>query len=114
MNENNGLPLVAPKIAPKLDPNFRPAVLANREYQKRVEESGQAVPLEIAIERNESSVSRYSTKVFPTEHPSAKGNFTYIERLIKFLLWSQGGKKIYIHGPVELTDALSRIHLHYS
>lgn len=111
MYEYNGLPLLEPKITPKLDPHFRPAVLANHEYNRQVEESGDGVPVDIALERSQNSISRFSTKVFPTDHPSAKGNFIYVERLIKFLLWSRGAGKIYLSGPSDLADRLAQ---HYT
>ena len=106
MEENNGLPLVAPKIVPKLDPDFRPAILANREFRRRTKDSGRAVPVEIALEQDKDSVSRFRTDVFPQDHEMSKGNFTYLERWLKFLLWSRGAGKIYFSGPSELASQL--------
>ena len=106
MEDNNGLPLIPPKIVPKLDPQFRPAVLANNEYRRLLSESGSAVSVDIALERGEDSVSRFHTQVFPQTHEMAKGNFTYIERWLKFLLWSRGAGKIYFAGPAELASQL--------
>ncbi|MCP4362657.1 MAG: hypothetical protein GY796_32030, partial [Chloroflexi bacterium] len=45
------LNLVKPNFVPPLDEEYRPAVLANRQFQKKVEASGQGVPLIIALER---------------------------------------------------------------
>ena len=41
----NALTLVRPRLIPPLDPDFRPAVLANRAFQKEVADSGVGVPL---------------------------------------------------------------------
>ncbi len=45
------LTLIPPRFVPPLDPDFRPAVLANRAFRAEVEASGQGVPLVIALER---------------------------------------------------------------
>src|SRR3972149_3330860 len=89
--------LVPPRFPPPLEPEFRPAVLANRAFQKEVDAVG--VPLVIGLERDRGQVSRFETRVFPQDHPQAAGNFRYVERLVKFLLWQRGGRKVYIGGP---------------
>jgi predicted NBD/HSP70 family sugar kinase len=104
---NEGLKLVAPMITPVLDSNFRPASLANRAFRHTVEASGSALPVGIAIEQADGSVFRFDTKVFAESHPSAVGNFRYLERFIKFLLWSRGGFRIYFDGPATLHARLA-------
>lgn len=94
--------LVKPRFVPVLDPGFRPAVLANRAFLAEVDASGVAVPLAIAVERDQNRVSRFDTRVFPLDHPRAAANFYYLERLLKFLLWQWGGWKVTVGGPVEL------------
>jgi predicted NBD/HSP70 family sugar kinase len=89
--------LVTPRFLPPLEPEFRPAALANRAFQKEVESIG--VPLVIGLERDQGQVSRFETLVFPQDHPQAAANFRYVERLVKFLLWQRGGYKVYIGGP---------------
>jgi predicted NBD/HSP70 family sugar kinase len=106
MNSNNGLPLIAPRITPVLDPAFRPAALANRAFREETRASKNAV--EIALEQADGSVFRFKTKVLPDGHPHAAGNFTYIERMVKFLLWSRGGFRIYFDGPKPLGEALQK------
>lgn len=94
--------LVPPLFLPPLEPEFRPAVLANRAFQKEVEAFGvPAVPsteLVIGLERDRQQLSRFETRVFPEEAPQAAANFRYVERLVKFLLWQRGGYKLYIGG----------------
>ncbi len=98
--------LIKPKFTPVLDPAFRPPVLANRAFLAEVEQSGAAVPFLIAVERDQSRVSRFDTKVFDLRHPRAAANFFYVERILKFLLWQFGGWKVTIHGPAELVRYL--------
>lgn len=111
MNEKPGLKLIEPSITPVLDSGFRPAVLANHAFREAVKASGQSVQVTIALERRPGSVSRYSTEIFASEHAESHQNFQYIERLIKFLLWSRGGAKIHFAGPKELGE---RLQQHYA
>ena len=107
MNWNNGLRLIAPRLTPVLDPSFRPAVLANRLFREQVRASRNPVQVGLAIEQSDGSVSRFSAEIFADNAPEAAGNFSYLERLIKFLLWSRGGFRIYIAGPVSLANKLA-------
>lgn len=107
---NMELPLVVPRFVPPLDPNFRPAVLANAAFRRQVE-AACPVPVELALERADGSVSRFDTRVLPEYHPGAAGNFCYLERLLKFLLWSRGGFKVHFGGPASL---FSRLREHYA
>ena len=99
---NDGLRLIAPKITPILDPLFRPASLANRAYREEVAASGGGMPVRLALEQADGSVFHFNTFVFPERHPSVAGNFRYLERFTKFLLWSRGGYRIYFDGPANL------------
>jgi predicted NBD/HSP70 family sugar kinase len=107
MNLNNGLPLVAPKVGAVLDPNFRPAVLANRGF---LAEIGAGVPVGFAIEQADGSIFHFRTKVAAPTHELAAGNFTYVERLAKFLLWSRGGFRIHFEGPDDLAERLANYY----
>jgi predicted NBD/HSP70 family sugar kinase len=103
---NVGLKLIAPRVTPALDPFFRPAALANRAYRERVGEKG--VPIRLALEQADGSVFRFETRVFPEGDAEAASNFTYMERLIKFLLWSRGAWRIHFDGPAYLHELLQR------
>jgi predicted NBD/HSP70 family sugar kinase len=107
MNNNNGLPLIAPRITPILDPSFRPAVLANRAFRLEIRKSSRPVPITVALEQADGNISHFSTEVFSETHPGASGNFTYLERLVKFLLWSRGGYRIHFQGPAVLAERLA-------
>jgi len=91
--------LVEPNITPPLDKDFRPAVLANRNFLEEVAASRVGIPLLVGLERSDGYISHFTTQVFPEEHAFAKSNLKYVERVVKFLLWQKGGWKIYLGGP---------------
>ena len=107
MNVNDGLPLVAPRLTPVLDPWFRPPVLANRVFREQVRAAKGAMPVGLALEQADGNVSQFLTEVFPDAHPGAAGNFTYLERIVKFLLWSRGGFRLHFQGPARLAAKLA-------
>jgi predicted NBD/HSP70 family sugar kinase len=100
--------LVKPRFSPPLDEGFRPAVLANRGFEREV--AGVGVPLVIGLERDHGYLSRFETKVFPEDHPQAETNLYYVERLVKFLLWQRGGYKVYVGGPPSITKHLKKCY----
>jgi predicted NBD/HSP70 family sugar kinase len=106
MKSNNGLSLPAPRIAPPLDPNFRPAVLAFRAFQDSAARSGAPQPVLLGLEQADGSLSRFETTIHPAGVPGSEGNYVFLERLIKFLLWSRGGYRIYFAGPKALGEKL--------
>jgi predicted NBD/HSP70 family sugar kinase len=101
----NGLRLVRPRVVPALDPDFRPAVLANRAFREAARR--QPAPVRIAVERVDG-VSLLDTLVAGASLPEAAGNFAYIERLVKFLLWSRGGWKVWFNGPADIGRRLQQ------
>jgi predicted NBD/HSP70 family sugar kinase len=108
MDTNNGLPLVPPRVPPVLDSAFRPAILATRAFRTLVDATPGAVPVGLALEQADGSVFRFDVRVLPESHPQAAANGTYLERFVKFNLWSRGGWRISINGPVSLAKHLSR------
>ncbi len=110
MNENNGLSLVAPRVRPVLDAQFRPAVLANRAFREQARQSKNPLPVRLALEQTDGSVYHFNTDIFSENAPEAAGNYTYVERTLKFLLWSRGGWRIYFDGPAALA---ARLTTHY-
>lgn len=93
-------------VKPELDHDFVPAFLWNREFRKRAANNRRDVS--IAIERENDSVSRYDT--FITADLNSELNLFYLERLIKFLIWSKGGWKILISGADDLVPKLQKIY----
>ncbi len=103
-------PLVAPAHVPPLDPDYRPAVLANLAFQRDVAASGVGVPLVIGLERTHGALSRFATMVFPKDHPRANDNLFYVERIVKFLLWQRGGWKVYIGGLRDIGEHITEVY----
>jgi predicted NBD/HSP70 family sugar kinase len=108
--------LVAPAIQPPLDPGFRPAVLAQRAFQREVEESGASRRLVFGLERPGGWVSRYEMRVFgddpacPAGQDRAAANLFHAERVLKFLLWQRGAWRVFVGGPRAIGEALRRIY----
>ena len=86
---------------PPLDSEFIAPVLFNRAYAERAA-SGQ--PLILALERESGLVSRFETRILEGDPDTQR----YIERIVKFLLWSRGGWKLTVGGSASITDFLSR------
>ena len=110
MHMSSAFTLIAPAFVPPLEPEFRPAALANRAFRREVAASGQGVPLVIGLERSDGAVSRFETVAFPDGHPRAVANLVYAERLVKFLLWARGGWKVTIGGPRGVGDHIARTY----
>ncbi len=107
MSHDNAFPLVAPKCAAVLDPQFRPAALAMRAFAEQVRRSGQPQPVRIGLEQADGAVHHFRTEVLPEDNALAGANFRHVERIVKFLLWSRGGRKIYLDGPSGLAERLA-------
>lgn len=102
---------VQPAVVPPLDPGFVPAVLRNRAFGKLAQATGHAVPLRLALEQADGSVSHHETVILPASHPlAATENFPHVERLLKFLLWAWGGFRIHVDGPADLVAALRQYY----
>jgi predicted NBD/HSP70 family sugar kinase len=83
---------------PALDPGFLPAVLWNRAYHARVRATGASVELGIALVRQDGTTFTHRTRILPPTAAHAALNQTYVERLVKLLLWQKGGCTILVKG----------------
>lgn len=79
------------KNVPVLDDEFIPFGVWMREYLKEATH-----PIAVAVEREDGLVSVRESAIRGPEFFDA--NLKYVERLIKFELWSIGGFKVYITG----------------
>ena len=95
------------KFSPPLDPGFQPAVLWNRDYVAAAKKSGRAVPLVIGLERECGLISRFETVV---DAGGGAETMRYVERLVKFLVWSRGGWRIWVGGPGKIGEHIQRCH----
>lgn len=100
---------IQPKFIPELDPGFVPAALWNRAFRRLAERQG-AVPLVLAVERADGSVSRYDTVALPESSADFALNLRYAERIVKFLLWQRGGWKVYAGGPRAIGEHLRAVY----
>ncbi len=96
-----------PAISAPLDPGFLPAILFNREYVRTVKASGKGVPLVLGLERENGLVSRFETTVSPTADART---LRYVERMVKFLVWSRGGWKLHFGGPVSIGESIRKTY----
>ncbi|MFA7372440.1 MAG: ROK family protein [bacterium] len=101
---------IKPKFVPPLDQDFVPASLINRKFRELVKASGGGIPLKLALERADGSISTYSTLVFKSDSPYAQANLPYVERIVKFLLWQRGGWKVYVGGPADIGEYIKKTY----
>jgi predicted NBD/HSP70 family sugar kinase len=93
---------VKPKFVAPLDPGFSPLVLARREYQRKVETSTSVADCALVIERHDNLRSRFDFQVLEPDDRNIGKTYQYVERMLKFLLWSRGGWKVIFAGPDEI------------
>jgi len=104
------LQIAPPKRVPALDTAFQPIVLWNHSFLQTVSASGQGVPLAIALERSDGSVSVFESRVFAEGHKLAAANLPYAERLVKTLLWQRGGYSVTVGGPRSVGEHIRRAY----
>lgn len=92
--------LPTPQFRPSLDSEFVPACLYNRAYRKILASTapdGRAT-LCIAVEREAGLTGRHDVEILTASEYQAP-TIRFVERHLKFVLWSQGGWKVIVHGP---------------
>jgi predicted NBD/HSP70 family sugar kinase len=92
---------------PALDAQFRPAALAVRAFGEQARQTGAPQAVRLALEQTDGSIHHFTTEVFPEGAALAAANYAHVERLVKFLLWSRGGRKIYFDGPTAIAAQLA-------
>ena len=90
--------------APKLDPTFIPFGVWREAYLE-----GATKPLAIALEREKGRVSVHKTFIHGTPEMQ-EADYRYVERYVKFLLWSTGGFRVSICGCSELAQKLQKAY----
>ncbi len=88
------------KHIPELDPGFIPFGVWAESYLKEAHQ-----PLAIAVERQGGQISVRHTFIHGTPD-MAQADYRYVERMVKFLLWSIGGFRVYICGCSEIARKL--------
>ena len=92
------------KHRPKLDPDFIPFGRWMTEYKK-----GAAHPIAIAVERNDGLVSVRRAHIH-NRPETAQADLRFVERYMKFLLWSIGGFRVYICGCSHIAKQLQQVY----
>ena len=92
------------KHLPKLDPQFVPFGLWREAYLKTATQ-----PVAIAIERDRGQISVHRTCIHGTE-AMKEADYRYLERYVKFLLWSVGGFRVSICGCSSLAKRLQKAY----
>ena len=92
------------KHTPKLDPQFVPFGVWRAAYLKDAKK-----PIAIAVERDKGRVSVHHTCIHGTPE-MAEADYRYVERYVKFLLWSIGGFRVSVCGCSELAQRLKKAY----
>ena len=92
------------KHIPELDPGFIPFGVWAESYRKAA-----AQPLSIAVEREAGHISVRHTHIHGTAE-MAEADYRYVERYVKFLLWSIGGFRVSVCGCSELAQRLQKAY----
>ena len=92
------------KHLPELDQGFIPFGVWSEAYLK-----GATQPLAIAVERDKGHISVRRTRIYGTTE-MAEADYRYVERFVKFLLWSIGGFRVYICGCSEIAQRLKKAY----
>ena len=92
------------KHIPALDPEFIPFGIWADAYRKEAK-----MPLAIAVERNNGYISVRNTFIHGTE-AMLEADYRYVERYVKFLLWSIGGFRVYICGSSPIAQRLQKAY----
>ena len=86
---------------PELDPGFIPFGVWMDAFLDKA-----TIPIRIAVERENGKISVFQSKI--RENAFAEANIRYVDRLVKFLLWSVGGFRVYVCGCDTQTAELAR------
>jgi len=97
------------KRVPELDPGFVPAVMWNRAFVAYAKANGGS-PYGICVERPDGSRSTFRTWIQRNEGVGRELNGLYLERLVKFLLWSRGGMRVLLGGDREAGEHIRTVY----
>lgn len=91
------------KNIPELDPEFTPILQFNRAFLKNAKK-----PVSIAVERADGQMASCQTMLHE-EPEMAEANHYYIDRLVKTMLWLQGGFRVYVNDK-DIYEYLSSVY----
>lgn len=91
------------KNIPELDPGFTPLLQFNRAFLKNATK-----PVSVAVERADGQMAACHTKLH--EDPKmVQANCYYMDRLVKTMIWLQGGFRVYVNDK-DIYDYLSSVY----
>lgn len=99
-----------PKYRPPLDPGFVPAWSWRRAYAELVASTVGCVCVTVALAQPDGAVSVFRTRMLPETRDYAGLNLHYLERTLKFLLWSRGGLRVFIAGAPFTAQRIASIY----
>jgi predicted NBD/HSP70 family sugar kinase len=97
-------------IEPILDPKFMPAALWTRAYRSMCATSAAAHEVAIALERPDGTTYVRRTQLLPHEGESIALNRKHLERLVKSMLWLQGGSRLSIGGDAAMAAYIGQVY----
>ena len=92
------------KNTPELDPDFFPLHRYNEAFLVGAEK-----PIGIAVERTDGQMASVRTRIHGTPE-MAEADRSYIERLVKTLLWMKGGFRVFICGDDGICEYLKSVY----
>ena len=95
------------KNMPELDPDFIPLGPWMEAYLKNASK-----PISIAVERDKGKITVRGAKIYGTPE-MAQADYRFVERYVKFLLWSIGGFRVYILGASEIAKQLQKEFVYF-
>ncbi|MCI6589722.1 MAG: ROK family protein [Lentisphaeraceae bacterium] len=93
------------KFVPPFDPGFKPAFLKLRKIREAAKADPEAGTVVIAIERDNGAINRYDLP-YPKKAIECPGFASFVERIVKFMLWSAGGYKVMIDAPAAIVEKI--------
>ena len=88
------------KNSPSLDPDFMPILKFNRAFLETAKK-----PVSFAVERSGGQVAVCNTYIHGTPEMRQADHY-YADRLVKSMLWMQGGFKVYVSGDEDIYNYL--------
>ena len=95
---------IHPRCTPELDPEFLPAALWTRAYEKVAGECVKAEAVRVWLQGQTTELAAI-LKIFPQGDHSTLTE-CYLERAVKFLLWQRGGHTVVLEGCPWLAESL--------
>ena len=95
------------KNMPELDPGYIPLGPWLRAYLE-----GASKPISIAVERDKGKITVRQAKIYGTPE-MAQADYRFVERYVKFLLWSIGGFRVFILGASEIAQRLKAEYVYF-